>query len=318
MQLSNAPSKIKLPFANSGTKNTIPVASQIGITAGAASYTDGFPPLTFTPVASGGVPPYGADFNGILNASTAIDRWFAAGAGFVYDSAFATDSNVGGYPKGARVLRTDGEGYWLNIADNNTTNPESGGAGWVPDFTSGSASIVMTSSSVTLTSLEAGRPVIVITGTLTANLNLIFPGYVKSWQIINLTTGSFTITAKTSSGVGVIVNKGVATQVVSDGTDFYFINRSVGFSSPVSVLASRAINTNYTNTTGVPLFVHVRGISTSATASSITLTNDGILNQSTTVNVSASGSQICGIIKPGGVYSITVTGTMNITEWNEQ
>ena len=57
MQLINAPGKLVLPFANAGAKNTIPTASQIGIVAGAASLTDGFPPLTRTPLAAGGVPP---------------------------------------------------------------------------------------------------------------------------------------------------------------------------------------------------------------------------------------------------------------------
>ena len=114
MQLSNAPGKLLLPFANAGAKNTIPTASQIGTTAGAASLTDGFPPLTRTPIAAGGVPPSGLDMNGILFRLSAILRWANAGGGYAYDAAFATDSNVGGYPKGARVLRSDGAGYWLN------------------------------------------------------------------------------------------------------------------------------------------------------------------------------------------------------------
>ena len=88
MQLSNAPGKLLLPFANAGAKNTIPTASQIGITAGAASLTDGFPPLTRTPIAAGGVPPSGLDMNGILYALSAALRWAAAGGGYAYDAAF--------------------------------------------------------------------------------------------------------------------------------------------------------------------------------------------------------------------------------------
>jgi len=132
MQASNAPSKSAVPFANSGTKNTIPVASQIGVTPGAASFTDGFPPLTMTPLAAGGVPPYGADFNGILNFLSSAVRWDQAGGGYIYDSAFAT--SVGGYPKGALLVRADLNGYWLNTVDNNTSNPDSGGAGWINPF----------------------------------------------------------------------------------------------------------------------------------------------------------------------------------------
>lgn len=131
MQLSNAPSKLVLPFANAGQKNTIPVPSQISSTPGAASYTDGFPPLTMEAVSAGGVPPSGLDFNGLLFAMSATDVWDNAGGGYLYDSAFA--ATIGGYPQGARVLQASGLGYWLSIVDNNTSNPDTGGAGWMPE-----------------------------------------------------------------------------------------------------------------------------------------------------------------------------------------
>jgi hypothetical protein len=131
MNQSNAPSKFTLPFANTGSKNMIPVASQIGVTAGAASFTDGFPPLTMTPLAAGGIPPSGLDMNGILYMLSAMARWFSLGAGFPFDSTFATDSNIGGYPTGAIVLKASGLGYWLNTVNGNTSNPDSGGAGWI-------------------------------------------------------------------------------------------------------------------------------------------------------------------------------------------
>lgn len=133
MLLSNQPTKVQVPFANSGTKNTIPVASQIGITAGAASYTDGFPPLTFTPIASGGVPPSGADFNGIFNAITALLRWQSGGGHFTYDSSWSSAN--GGYAKGALLLKVDGSGFWFNTTDSNTVNPDTVGTGW-SDFAS--------------------------------------------------------------------------------------------------------------------------------------------------------------------------------------
>ena len=129
MQASQIPSKVPLPFANSGTKNAIPTASQIGVTPGAASLTDGFPPLTFTPIASGGVPPGGADFNGIFNLITAVQQWQSAGGIFKYDAAFST--SIGGYPQGAILMNTANTGSWLNLVDNNTTNPDAGGANWI-------------------------------------------------------------------------------------------------------------------------------------------------------------------------------------------
>lgn len=222
MQLINAPSKLILPFANSGAKNAIPVDSQIGIVAGAASLTDGFPPLTRTPIAAGGVPPSGLDMNGVLFELSAIARWLNAGGGFTYDATYATDIDVNGYPTGARVMRTDGAGYWLNTVDNNATDPEGAGAaaaGWVPDFTHGLAAVTMTSANVTLTPEQYGKPIVVISGALTANLSLIFPDLAGSWTVINNTSGAFSVTCKTAAGTGVIVTS--SQKVVGDGVNVY-------------------------------------------------------------------------------------------------
>ena len=133
MQLSQIPSQIVKAWAtgDSSKTNPIPVSSQIGITPGAASLTDGFPPLCATPIASGGIPPAKADMNGILYQMSAVDVWMCAGAGFPYNSAFQT--SIGGYPKGARVLMASGNGYWVSTTDNNVTDPDTGGAGWASD-----------------------------------------------------------------------------------------------------------------------------------------------------------------------------------------
>lgn len=222
MQLSNSPGKLVLPFASSGNKNAIPVNSQIGITPGAASLADGFPPLTMTPVAAGGVPPSGLDMNGILYEMSAIARWANAGGSYPYDADFATSADVGGYPKGARVLRADGSGYWFNTVDNNETDPDSGAAaGWVPDFTSGVAVVPMASANVTLTPVQYGKPVIVITGMLTSNLNLIFPNIDNQWSVLNLTTGPYSITAKTNTGVGVKIIRYVICSITSYSDEIY-------------------------------------------------------------------------------------------------
>ena len=81
------------------------------------------------PIPSGGLPPIGADFNGILNTITALLNYQSASGFLPYDSTFQT--SVGGYPKGATLLKGTGSGYWLSIVDNNLTNPDLGGAGWV-------------------------------------------------------------------------------------------------------------------------------------------------------------------------------------------
>lgn len=129
---TSAPAKIQIPFGNSAGgayKRTVPVASQIGIQNGAASYTDGFPPLNFTPVNAGGVPPFGQDMNGVLYDVSAHARWWAAGGPVYYDSAYQTA--IGGYPKGACVQSlTTVARMWCSTVDNNTSNPDTGGANW--------------------------------------------------------------------------------------------------------------------------------------------------------------------------------------------
>lgn len=129
MQANTPPVKIPVAFADAGTKNTIPTESQIGITPGRASLVTGFPPLTMTPVQAGGIPPSGADFNGILNRVTDQLRWQSAGGLFKFDMTFA--SAVGGYPKGAMLARADNAGCWLSLVDNNIANPDTGGSGWM-------------------------------------------------------------------------------------------------------------------------------------------------------------------------------------------
>lgn len=222
MLLSNAPAKLTLPFANGGNKNTVPVASSP--TPGLASYTDGFPPLTMTPIAAGGIPPSGKDFNGVLNAITASIRWWSAGAGYPYDATFAADTNIGGYPKGAMVMCTDGLGYWLNTSDNNTTDPETGGAGWVPEYAYGITAVTLTNANVTLTPLQGGRKILALSGTLAANLNLILPAYAKEWLIVNNCTGAFNVTVKYATGTGVTSAPGTSTTVYGDGTNVYLAN----------------------------------------------------------------------------------------------
>lgn len=128
MQLADAPVKIVEPFAAGGSKNTIPVPDPG--TPGAASWTLGFPPLTMIDPADGGVGPSGLDFNGIYFAISAIARWANAGAAFPYDATFS--AAIGGYPQGARVLQAGGTGYWISVVDNNSTNPDASGAGWIP------------------------------------------------------------------------------------------------------------------------------------------------------------------------------------------
>jgi hypothetical protein len=133
LNLASPPTKFPIPWGNSAGVpyiRAIPVPSQIGITNCAASLTDGFPPLTFQPVAGGGCAPFGQDFNGIFNQITLWSRWYNAGGTVIYDSSFVT--SISGYPRGAILSQSGQTGcFWIATTDAVINNPDpSGAAGW--------------------------------------------------------------------------------------------------------------------------------------------------------------------------------------------
>lgn len=133
MLYTDLPAFIPEPFGkNAGGSyiHTIPTASQIGVTDGAASYNDGFPPLCFTARGAGGKGPFGNDVNGILKATSSWDWWLGAGGPVFFDSTHSTA--IGGYPKYALLCSTTLGIYWQSQVDNNTVDPDAGpSANWV-------------------------------------------------------------------------------------------------------------------------------------------------------------------------------------------
>lgn len=188
MQYSQIPTKIGVPWASGAGGGYItnpPVASQIGINNGRASFTDGFPPLNFLPVGAGGTPPFGQDMNGILNQITLWTQWQSAGALTKYDATFS--STIGGYPFGAIVASTTAGIVWICTADNNTSNPDTGGANWVSlggnvssisfGVDTGSANVMSSAPSPAPSAYNDGAVYIIIktnvsnTGAMTGNVN---------------------------------------------------------------------------------------------------------------------------------------------------
>ncbi|MBY4887687.1 hypothetical protein K5Y32_07045 [Pantoea sp. DY-15] len=283
MQTSSQPKLLPIPFADAGTKQDIPNDSQIGITAGRASYSDGFPPLTRTPLAAGGVPPFGTDFNGVLNDITAAVRWTQAGAGYPFNTAFNTA--VSGYPKGARIPNSTLDGFWLNTVDGNTTNPENTTAaitGWVPSGNYGSTAITgLSGSSVTLTTLQASKERITLTGALTANINLVVPAWVKRWTFVNSCTGNFNVTVKTPSGSGISIPSGITASLVGNGTNIIQ-------DAPLLGVPGRLINTQTFSSPGTYTYTPTPG----AKAGKVIVTGAGGLglgNTSTSAPPGAGG-----------------------------
>lgn len=130
MQITDIPAKFPIAFASNAGAGFIRNVPQIPSgTPGQASLQQGFPPENFSPVGAGGVPPFGQDFNGILNLMSAWNRWQATGSFPPYDPTW--QAAVGGYPKGACVASlVEPVLIWYSLVDNNLTNPDNGGAGW--------------------------------------------------------------------------------------------------------------------------------------------------------------------------------------------
>lgn len=229
MLLTSAPTPFPKPFGDSagaGYIRPIPTASQISVTPGAASLTDGFVPLNFTEIPAGGVAIDGQDMNGILKEITAAVQWLQAGGFPTYDSTFQTA--IGGYPAGAAILNSNANGFWISTVDNNLTNPNTGGAGWKNLNGTYLDKSVAGNTDVTLTVLEATYSILDCGGVLTGNINVIVPAAGNEWTIRNSTTGAFGLTVKTPSGSGVQIPQGSTVVVYSDGTNVYYADTPHG------------------------------------------------------------------------------------------
>lgn len=242
MLKSNAPVKFTVPFAASGAKNTIPITASS--TPGLASYTTGFPATTMEPIASGGIPPAGQDFNGLLNAINTANLWDQSGFVSAFDSAFSGNASIGGYPAQSLVTRADGKGFWLNTSDNNTTNPDASSPnGWLAvRANAGTSTIAIGGATTTPDPSVLGAPVLILTGTLTANAALVLPlTSGASWIIENNTTGAFNLTVQGATGSGIQVASGNPSQVYTDGTNFYATTANVsGLYLPINGTAVAA------------------------------------------------------------------------------
>lgn len=94
----------------------------------------------------------------------------------------------------------------------------------IEDAITGMATISTTGGTTTLSannssSDQARMAVIKVTGVLISNATLVIPATVKQYVIWNATTGAFTVTLKTSGGVGAAITQGEKVIALCDGTD---------------------------------------------------------------------------------------------------
>lgn len=125
------------PFGNTlvppndpgGATLPVPVASQVGVLVGAASFEDGFPAATMTDPEAGGIPPYGQDMNGLGYMLSVYCALMQAGQIVPFNAA-AVAAFVG-YAVGAKIASVATPGrVWTNYVDGNTADPDVDLTGW--------------------------------------------------------------------------------------------------------------------------------------------------------------------------------------------
>lgn len=153
MAIINQPSLLPGEFASDGDKNVIP-ANNDGL-SGLASIAKGFPPITQQPLASGGLPPQRADFNGIFNLISQFLLYSQNGGVFTYSATldYNPPAIVGdgegniymciaqnGPNTTAGVQAISNTSYWVKVINlsssfvmSGATQSESGNIGLVPE-----------------------------------------------------------------------------------------------------------------------------------------------------------------------------------------
>jgi hypothetical protein len=285
MQSTDIPSRITIAFAQSASGTYRAVIPDTTTTPGRASFTQGFGSINFIPIAGGGIPPFGADMNGILFDATTWLRWIAAGGPIPYNSPFSSTNS--GYPKGALLpSATAGSAvWWLSTADNNTTDPDGGSpANW---------------EKISYGTTYAGDPNGNVAGVAFGAL-----GITKSmlWDSVNNAFWVCTSTGPASGGGRAVwVRNTAAVALPNSGVtagSYKFTNLTVNAQGIITAASNGGVATNSTN--GI-----VRPDGTS-----ITINGSGQLSATTggsgsVTNVSA-GSFLS--TSPGG--GITTTGTV--------
>jgi hypothetical protein len=208
----------------------------------------------------------------------------------------------------------------------------------------GVQTIAMLDANYTLTNLngtldEARNAVLQITGTLTAQRDVIAPTQEKLYTIYNATTGGFAIRIIGPSGTGVVIPNGMITQVYFDGTNYVPLQNGVptnfvaygnlgvtgttaldGALSGTTATFSGAISSvspTFTGTVTVP--TQANGTSNTTAATTAFVTNAvtaatgslGTMSTQDANNVNITGGSITGItdlaVADGGTGASTFT-----------
>ena len=178
MKQSDTTHLFAIPWASQADSSTVSAIPPTATAIGRASMALGFPKATMTPLAAGGVPPYGEDMNGILAMLSIAARASEAGLLRPFSADFA--NAIGGYPRGATVAHPSAQGRFLIcVMDGNTNDPGNSMAGWVDPL----AGLLPVNNPTVQGAMSVGS--IVAPNSGSTNLNLQFGPDLKSlaaWQ----------------------------------------------------------------------------------------------------------------------------------------
>ena len=174
---------VKIPFCNTGNKNTIQLTHQAGQDPEDATYQEGFPPVTMLNEDAGGLPPKGLDFNGIFYELSSPIAHYCRGDRIQFDATYA--AAIGGYAKGWIVASNDYQKDYISLVDNNLADPNGtnttwavyAGQGSVPAATSTTTGTVKLVNSLASTATDAA-----LTAAQGKALNGKMLGVDQTWQ----------------------------------------------------------------------------------------------------------------------------------------
>lgn len=182
---------------------------------------------------------------------------------------------------------------------------------------SSTTSIALTNTNVTLTSpntsgtgqTQAMR--IVLTGTISANIQVIIPSGISGrWIVYNTTSGSYTVTiASGGGGTSVAAPQGYNISVYSDGTNIRLADDGLGTILPILTVAGTATFNGLANFVGSSstLSINLKNIAEAVTVSNTAATgtiNLDVTTQSVLYYTQNASANFTLNVRGNGTYSL--------------